>query len=179
MAIFNLFDRRLMKFTEESDPIMDLGIGCINLINKWIKEWSGIIIWDKKGSEKIEFDGKYWKINGHLFLFKNENNLKEFMDKGCGIKVTGNFFCNNLGLTSLKNCPVKIVDGTFSCVDNNLESLEGCPDVKGNFWCDKNKLPTLDECPREVHGSFSCTNNSLENLDALPEKENVEGNIWI
>jgi hypothetical protein len=52
------------------------------------------------------------------------------------------------------------VGGYFSCSNNHLVSLEGCPrEVGGGFYCGNNQLVSLEGSPREVGGSFSCSNN--------------------
>ena len=73
--------------------------------------------------------------------------------------VTGHFFCNNNELSSLEGCP-ESVDGYFSCSRNKLKTLEGCPqNVGGDFYCDDNKLISLDGCPKSVGGHFFCDDN--------------------
>lgn len=53
------------------------------------------------------------------------------------------FFCYNLGLTSLKGCP-KEVTGLF----NKLETLDYLPiKIGSHFSCSHNKLKDLKGCP--------------------------------
>jgi hypothetical protein len=68
-------------------------------------------------------------------------------------KVSGDFWCGDNNLTSLKDCP-RWIGGGFSCSDNKLTSLEFSPDyVGGYFNCDNNKL-TDNYCDSEIGGYF-------------------------
>ena len=80
------------------------------------------------------------------------------------------FDCDNNQLTSLEGCPQE-VGGGFDCRNNQLTSLKGCPQkVGGWFWCDNNQLTSLEGCPKEVGGRFSCNNNQLTSLEGCPQK---------
>jgi hypothetical protein len=75
--------------------------------------------------------------------------------------VSGNFYCNNNQLVSLKGCP-KEVGNNFDCYNNKLKSLEGCPqEVGGYFDCQYNQLKSLEKCPKKVGGNFYCHDNPL------------------
>ena len=81
----------------------------------------------------------------------------------------GYFYCYNNQLTSLEYCP-ETVGGDFYCGNNQLTSLEGCPEtVSGNFSCSYNQLTSLKYCPETVGGGFNCYRNQLTNFDGLPE----------
>jgi hypothetical protein len=92
------------------------------------------------------------------------------------IDVDGNV---NLTSNGLEYLPLKFnyVGGGFSCSNNRLKTLEGCPQtVGGNFYCNNNKLVSLEGCPQTVGGYFYCTNNKLKDLEYFPE---VSGNVYI
>ena len=58
------------------------------------------------------------------------------------------------------------VNGLFSCSNNLLTSLEGCPkEVGGDFFCSRNNLNS----PKKVYGSFNCYDNKLVNLKGIGE----------
>jgi hypothetical protein len=79
--------------------------------------------------------------------------------------VDGNFSCSNNQLTSLAGCPNE-VGGYFDCSNNQLISLEGAPkSVSGGFYCGNNKLTSLEGAPKEVGGYFYC--DWTENLPLL------------
>jgi len=83
--------------------------------------------------------------------------------------VRGNFYCHNNQLTSLEGCP-QSVGGSFYCSNNQLTSLEGCPQsVGGDFLCSGNQLTSLEGCPQIVGGAFSCYNNKLTDFNGFPE----------
>ena len=85
-------------------------------------------------------------------------------------KVTGNFNCSALDLTSLKGSPQE-VGGNFYCSYNYLTSLEGAPQEVGrNFNCNYNKLTSLEGAPQIVGGDFDCQSNQLSSLEGAPQK---------
>ena len=90
-------------------------------------------------------------------------------------KVTGDFSCYKLGLTSLKGAPTE-VGWSFYCDRNQLTSLEGAPKIVGkNFNCSWNNLTSLKGAPRKVGRTFSCNYNpNLHSLDGIRE---VKGEI--
>ena len=115
-------------------------------LNKYITEaWSGM----KQHSLKVDIEAwceeigikRYTinsqgeiDVNGNVNL--NNKNLKELPYKFG--RVDGYFdIGGNPNLTSLKNCPNKIVGDYFSCSEcTKLDSLEGCPkEVGWNFYC--------------------------------------------
>ncbi|OYX86459.1 MAG: hypothetical protein B7Y83_01290 [Flavobacteriales bacterium 32-34-25] len=84
--------------------------------------------------------------------------------------VTGDFYCKQNGLGTLKGSP-KYVGGNFNCSDNELTSLEGGPDyVGGSYFCNENNLINLKGCPVEVIGRFNCALNNLESLAYSPRR---------
>ncbi len=78
----------------------------------------------------------------------------------------------DLSYKNLKSIPIKFkeVSGNFYCSNNQLTSLKGCPEtVGGHFNCHYNQLTSLEYCPETVGGHFSCYDNQLTNFDGLPE----------
>ena len=91
-------------------------------------------------------------------------------------KVTGNFYCDNIGLKTLKGAP-KWVGGVFGCSSNELESLVNSPEYVGKgFFVDSNKLTSLDGCPKEIGKDFSFDFNEVYSLDGA--KETKVGNKY-
>ena len=73
----------------------------------------------------------------------------------------------NKNLTKL---PLKFnkVNG-FSCNNNQLTSLEGCPkEVNGNFSCSSNKLTSFEFAPKIIRGNFYCVNNNIKSFEYFP-----------
>ena len=66
-------------------------------------------------------------VNGYVDL--SSKNLKSLPIKFK--EVSGNFYCDNNQLTSLRGCP-RTVGGYFSCRSNQLTSLRGCPRTVGD-----------------------------------------------
>ena len=84
-------------------------------------------------------------------------------------KVTGDFYCNEHVLTTLKGSP-KWVGGSFYCNDNALTSLEYSPVyVSNDFHCGGNKLTDLKFGPESIGGGFYCNDNLLTSLSGSPE----------
>jgi hypothetical protein len=114
-------------------------------------------------------------VDGDVSLYKR--NLSKLPLKFG--RVTGNFYCFNNQLTTLEGCPEE-VGGDFTCQNNKLTTLEGCPRVVGNdFWCYKNQLTTLESDPDrilEVGGIFWCSSNQLTTLLGCPKE--VGGDFW-
>ncbi len=82
-------------------------------------------------------------------------------------EVSGDFFCHDNQLTSLKGCPEK-VGGDFDCYHNKLTSLEGCPEKMGGYFhCSGNQLTSLEGCP-DV-GSIYCISNQITSFEGIPE----------
>jgi len=69
--------------------------------------------------------------------------------------------------------PVKFnsVTGIFNCSENNLTSLEGCPDRTDDFSCTDNNLTSLKGGPQTVEEDYDCRNNQLESLEGAPQEE--------
>ena len=134
-------------------------------------------------------------------LYKNDLGILVSEDKDGFIinfgKITGNFNCYGLGLTSLKGAPTEVgedfychknfltslegapqtVGRDFSCFSNQLTSLEGAPQiVRGSFLCYRDKLTSLKGAPQEVGENFNCAYNHLTSLEGAPQK--VGGNFW-
>jgi hypothetical protein len=75
-------------------------------------------------------------------------------------------------LGDLKQLPLTFneVIGLFSCRENNLTTLEGCPkEVRSRFSCGDNNLTSLEHSPKIAEGDFYCVGNdyltSLEGLE--------------
>lgn len=84
--------------------------------------------------------------------------------------INGNFSCNDNQLISLKGCP-HTVNGLFNCSYNNLNSLEGGPHtVNGVFDCSENHLVNLVGGPTFVNDTYYCDYNKINDLLGIPEK---------
>jgi len=143
------------KFSEESDPIQDMGIGIKPLIENWLKK----------------YDIKHYKINddltitvhGDLYLNEKMESLPYYINF---YKVFGNVDLVGLGLTTLKGCP-QYISGYFSCHENLLTSLEGGP----------KKVLTSHVNNINKHWGYKCTGNKLTSLKGLAKI--IYGSIWI
>jgi len=83
--------------------------------------------------------------------------------------VDGNFSCHNNELTTLKGSP-HTVHGDFICSYNNLTSLEGGPKiVGGGYACKENYITNLIGSPEKVGRGFECSDNYLTSLEGCCE----------
>jgi len=83
-------------------------------------------------------------------------------------KVGGGFTCMDNDLISLDGSP-HTVGLLFNCTNNNLTNLIGGPTtVGGNYTCNINILTSLMGAPTMVGGSFLCRRNKLVNLIGAP-----------
>ena len=116
-------------------------------------------------TNRYDYDGHLYKdILKDFFVSKDKDGFT--INFG---KITGNFDCSGLGLTSLKGAPQE-VGGWFDCSENQLTSLEGAPrEVEGWFDCSWNELTSLKGAPQKVSGNFSCHNNQLTSLEGAPK----------
>jgi hypothetical protein len=105
--------------------------------------------------------GRFSKIIVKSLLIPNSDGTFDY---------DGDLDFNYMGLVSLKEIPIRFrkVKGNFSCVDNELISLQYAPlEVGGDFLCPLNKLTSLQYAPSKV-GSFNCSFNKLTNLQYAP-----------
>lgn len=115
------------------------------------------------GKYKIDPDTGVINVQGGVRLIVSNSTLPVQFGK-----VTGNFYCIDKGLTSLKGSP-QTVGGTFYCSKNRLTELTHAPKkVDGNFFCYHNKLTSLVGSPQTVGGAYNCSNNSLTSLTGAP-----------
>jgi len=98
------------------------------------------------------------------------------------IDVVGDVYLTD-GLGDLKQLPLTFnkVNGFFSCRENNLTTLEGCPKKVSRFFdCSYNRLTSLEYSPKIVEGHFDCYYNAyLTSLEGLENTYIVgELNVW-
>ena len=116
-------------------------------------------------TNRYDYDGDL--DSGILKNFVSEDNNGFTIDFG---KITGDFSCSELGLTSLKGAPQE-VGGNFNCSWNRLTSLEGAPQkVVGYFNCQGNQLTSLEGVPIKIGESFNCSDNKLTSLEGAPQE---------
>ena len=141
----------------------------------------------------IKFDKVYGTVNLSNRLGKYLNDLSWFPEY-----VDGSVYLTGTNISSLKNIPLKTVNGSF-CVDrcDSLKSLEGlenvtitnelcvcecaklislkyCPEGISNINCYMcHSLKSLEGCPEEIKGDLNCSYcNSLKSLEGCPKKIN-------
>jgi hypothetical protein len=102
----------------------------------------------------------------------SEYDITDYQIRDDGsIDVDGDVYLMN-SLVDLKQLPLTFnkVNGFFSCRENNLTTLEGCPKKVSRFFdCSYNRLTSLEYSPKIVEGHFHCWYNhyitSLEGLE--------------
>lgn len=81
--------------------------------------------------------------------------------------INGYFDISENNLESLEGCP-EIVQKDFNCSNNNLASLFGAPHTVGDFNCAKNRLKDLSYSPKKVEGYFNCSDNYITSINGSP-----------
>lgn len=82
----------------------------------------------------------------------------------------------DLSYKNLDRIPIKfnVVNGMFYCNNNNLTSLENCPnEIKSWFNCSYNKLRSLSGIPNLKNGIYYCVENPLESLNGFNGHYNI------
>jgi len=103
-------------FSEDSDPIKDMGIGNKVKIEKWLTSMN-IKTYQLTDDLKIN-------VYDDVFLTRKLNgNLPEYIQFNVVRGAFAAVYCN---MTSLRGCPY-LVWGYFNCSSNNLISLEYSP----------------------------------------------------
>jgi hypothetical protein len=98
----------------------------------------------------------------------SHRKLEELPDLS-NVRVGGSFFCHSNNLESLQGSP-QIILGAFFCHNNCLTSLKGGPThVGGDFSCGYNRISSLEGSPKTIGGSFMCYGNELRSLRGAPQ----------
>jgi hypothetical protein len=103
-------------------------------------------------------------------ICKKYNIYNYTINQDRSIDVDGDVLLSGRELTKL---PLKFgkVSGYFTCTDNRLNTLEGCPRiVGGDFNIYYNRLTSLIGAPESVGGDISCENTGLWTLEGCPTK---------
>ena len=131
---------------------------------------------DVKYILKKPFPIQFGKVTGNFYC--SNNDLVTL--KGAPKEVGGGFYCSYNKLINLEGAP-KVVGGSFHCFNNNLITLKGAPkEVNSDFYCHNNKLTSLKGAPKEVDGHFDCSNNARKFLRTdVEEVCKVTGLIYI
>ena len=82
----------------------------------------------------------------------------------------------DLSYKNLDKIPIKfdVVTGMFYCNNNNLTSLENCPnEIKSWFNCSSNKLTSLSGIPNSKNVMYYCAENPLKSLDGFEGSYNI------
>lgn len=135
-------------------------------IHQWLRTHNALEYYDPALKQIVIHDNLIVDINESVYL--NNRKISEIPFQFGVIK--GNFTCSNNTLTSLKGCP-KEVQGDFNCGFNLLTNLEYSPEkVLGDFNCENNQLTSLKGVTQEIGVNFKCGKNNLTNLDFGPHK---------
>jgi hypothetical protein len=117
------------------------------------KDKEGWLLWLKDYVHEVHEDGSV-SIDGDVNFMVNTLSVFPFKFK----KVTGDFSCFNLKLTTLEGAPEE-VGGDFLCSYNMFKTLKGAPEkVGGSFYCFHNSkklmIASLEGAPAEIGGEF-------------------------
>lgn len=145
------------KFTEDSDPVADIGIGVKHLIEAWIKKYCNRLYY-KTTKFVINTDFSV-DVLGNLVI-NGEDDLIEFPSYITFNVVDGIGWINyNKNLKTLKGGP-KYVKQWFCCNNNNLTSLRYAPkQVDNDFMCGGNKKFFSERYVRKFCNVKGCVEN--------------------
>ena len=149
-------------FTDDSDPIRDMGIGMIHKIEKWLED-ARLQPHEYTITENGEIDMKGdLDLGGQYKLFLPNGYFPDYIQFN---KVLGYFNVGSCNLNSLRGSPREV--GFYVSVGNNhFTSFEGGPEqvfteesgINGNF-------------------GYDAEYNHIESLEGLPKE--IDGNLWI
>ena len=149
------------KFTNESDPIYDLGIGLPKMIKNWLDKYS-ITNYTINSDMTIDVTGRI-DFNGKLF------EEKQFPDYIQFNKISGYFCVNWNDFHNMIGCP-RIIENSFYINGCVLTSLEGIPKKVGKtFWLSIASGFTKEDIQKvcdvqDVQFCVGYPENSIENL---------------
>lgn len=103
---------------------------------------------------------KFNSIKGNfIWHFKNLESVNNLP-----VYVSGNMSIAGNNITSLEGLPTKEVGGTFTCSNNKLKNLKGCPPKVNGLICSTCQLESLEGSPHGISSSFICAYNNLKSL---------------
>jgi len=112
----------------------------------------------------------------------SEYDITDYQIRDDGsIDVDGNVSLSGK-LEDLKQLPLTFneVNGFFSCRENNLTTLEGCPkEVLGKFNCSENNITSLEHSPKIVTSFYCGLNEYLTSLEGLENTYIVDGDLYV
>ena len=150
-----------MKTIKEGFLRKNLGLGCEELIKRWLDDHR-IINYTINTDLTIDVDGDV------DLSYSEEEQLPDYIQFGT---VTKHFYINNCNeLESLKGCPKEVGRNFYCDKCPKLKSLKGVPQkVGGGFSCNEcDNLESLKDCPKEVGEGFYCYRCSkLESLEGF------------
>ena len=100
-------------------------------------------------------DGNYDCDRNIILTEKYVKNGRLIVNFG---KINGSFSCSDIGLTTLEGCPADVT-GDFRCEENLLTNLIGGPKKAKNYLCHTNKLTSLEGGPIKIGKEFDCSDN--------------------
>jgi hypothetical protein len=153
-----------LGFTEDGDPVKNMGIGMDELIHKWMSE-HGV------AKHKYRITPKKRIIGDDSVVFSHQQ-IKEFPEYIKFAHINGSFHVNNCGLENLKGGP-ELVQGSFFCSGNPLKSsglIGGPKQVIGAYAASNCGLESLEGIATKIEGEVYINDNSLYSLEFMPEK---------
>lgn len=143
-------------------------------IEEFVEEYNKNYIGNKLyDSFLINYDSNNKIINGNInlsqYCFNKKIKLKDLGTIFNGITVKGNFNVTNIGLITLRGCPISVTKG-FYISQNNISSLEGNPKyVSGNYICDNTNIRTTKGISNIVGELFLASNKNLTSIIDIKE----------
>ena len=166
------------KFTDESDPINDMGIGLKYLIKKWLN------------NHNVKDNNYIINNDGSIDIFNNLNLLGNGVEKFPKY-INFNYIKGNCTICYFKVDSItgilKNIGGYLNFMNTNLKRIDFLPEILtelpanyagGNGYAfSNNKLITLEGLPEILNCSLWINNNPFKTLRYLPKK--INGYLFI
>lgn len=160
-----------LQFTEDNNPIGDMGIGIEKNIHIWLLKTCALAKNDYSISKKD------FSINTYNTVVLSGLGISELPEYINFNYVMGGFHCVHNNLISLRGMP-KILSGSFIVSWNKLENLINSPDeIKGSYFASHNNISSLEGLSPIITESLSISNNNLKNLKGIPKI--IKGSFFI
>jgi hypothetical protein len=161
------------KFTQDSDPIDDLGIGTRHLVEKWLKKYN-IVHYQINDDLTINVNGEV-----NLSTSRLSGSLPKYIKFNI---VDGKFNISNNKITSLKGCP-KIVKSNFECMYTDIKNLKYSPiEVNGSYLCSyMHNLQSLEGLSQKISNGFYCRhhhNHKIFSKEDIPSNCKITGTLF-
>jgi len=153
-----------LGFTENGDPVKDMGIGVDKLIKDWLLSHGIHEHQYRLTKEKF--------IIGDDTINLTSMAVEKFPEYIQFAHINGGFHCPMRGMTSLRGCP-RLVQGSFFCSGNSLKNsglIGGPQQVTGDYGASFCGLESLEGIAFKIEEDVYINDNNLHSLEFIPKE---------